>query len=460
MKYKILFVFILTLMLVSKSFSQLNNDLFDYDFAQFSYDTTSNYFELYYSFHQTALTLKSNDTTSYVEAILKVSINDTTTGKSYLNKEWRLKYPVHDTSKMSGRNLVGEIKFLLPAGYYRSKVSAYDVFNEKNSKTYNDFLVVKPYEKDSLAISNIQLASRILQNSPNKNSLFYKNTFEVTPIPSLVFGQNIPVVFYYYEIYEHMKGNSKGPLKISTVVANSKGSLFFNKMVSISGGIPSRAEVGSIPVYKYPTDTYSMKIAVIDSSRNFGMVASKRFFVYNPGIKVVDTTNPQMSKVLSSAFGVMSEEECDNLYNEAKYIATSEEKDQYSKIHTVNGKRNFLYHFWKNRESNPEIPEYQHYNSYMKRVREANRKYGSFNRAGWKTDRGRVLLIYGEPSEIDRHPNELDTKPYEIWNYNDIQGGVQFVFADLNGFSDYELISSTARGELRDSNWQSRISSN
>ena len=42
-------------------------------------------------------------------------------------------------------------------------------------------------------------------------------------------------------------------------------------------------------------------------------------------------------------------------------------------------------------------------------------------------------------------------------NTHEIEGGVYFVFADLTGFSDYTLLHSTKRGELRDDNWQRRI---
>ena len=45
------------------------------------------------------------------------------------------------------------------------------------------------------------------------------------------------------------------------------------------------------------------------------------------------------------------------------------------------------------------------------------------SKIGWKTDRGRIFILYGEPSEIERFPNQMDTKPYEIWHYNDIEGG-------------------------------------
>jgi len=68
-----------------------------------------------------------------------------------------------------------------------------------------------------------------------------------------------------------------------------------------------------------------------------------------------------------------------------------------------------------------------------------------------------VYLVYGQPSEIDRYPNQTDTRPYEIWYYYDMEGGGQFIFGDITGFSDFMLLHSTKRGELRDDGWQRRI---
>jgi hypothetical protein len=73
---------------------------------------------------------------------------------------------------------------------------------------------------------------------------------------------------------------------------------------------------------------------------------------------------------------------------------------------------------------------------------------------GWQTDRGRVYILYAEPDEIERFPNSGDSKPYEIWHYNQIESGVIFVFIDRNGFGDYQLVHSTKRGELQDESWQ------
>lgn len=52
---------------------------------------------------------------------------------------------------------------------------------------------------------------------------------------------------------------------------------------------------------------------------------------------------------------------------------------------------------------------------------------------------GMVFIILGTPSNIDRHPFELDSKPYEIWHYYEINR--QYVFVDYTGFGDYRLVT-------------------
>ncbi|MDZ7765279.1 MAG: GWxTD domain-containing protein [Melioribacteraceae bacterium] len=90
----------------------------------------------------------------------------------------------------------------------------------------------------------------------------------------------------------------------------------------------------------------------------------------------------------------------------------------------------------------------------MKRIRNLKILSG----LGYKSDMGRIYLSYGDPDRIERFPNESNLKPYEIWHYDNIEGGVLFIFGDLSGFSEYELLHSTKRGEMYDENWRRRIS--
>ena len=91
---------------------------------------------------------------------------------------------------------------------------------------------------------------------------------------------------------------------------------------------------------------------------------------------------------------------------------------------------------------------------YLQLVEYVDETYREMGREGWKTDRGRIFLIYGNPDEIDRHPSVGTAKPYEIWRHHGIEAGVEFVFIDRFGYGQYILVHSTKRGELRDNTWQ------
>ena len=56
---------------------------------------------------------------------------------------------------------------------------------------------------------------------------------------------------------------------------------------------------------------------------------------------------------------------------------------------------------------------------------------------GWRTDRGRIHIIYGPPDEIESRGMEVDQDPAEIWYYT--SSGRTFVFIDHTGFGDYIL---------------------
>jgi len=109
------------------------------------------------------------------------------------------------------------------------------------------------------------------------------------------------------------------------------------------------------------------------------------------------------------------------------------------------------------RDQIPETPKNEFKEEYLERVKVVDNKYKTFVKRGVETDRGRVYLQYGEPDEVDNYPNEYNMKPYEIWNYYSIEGGVIFIFGDITGYNNYELINSTKRGEIRDDTWQRRI---
>ncbi|MFZ0453096.1 MAG: GWxTD domain-containing protein [Ignavibacteriaceae bacterium] len=446
------------LFMMAASFAKDKSNFgFDFDFAQFGYDSTSNYIEFYYSFNQNELTINRNDTSAYVQGDLKISITDTASGKLLVDKDWKVVNELKDTSDVD-RGLVGVLGFVILKGTYKINIVGGDAVNTEQSKSITDYLNVTPLWKEKAALSDLQFATRIIPNSPNKKSIFYKNTYEIVPSIMNVYGENQPVLFYYIELY-NLKTLPEGNIKLESVVYNSRGKIVSNKSKLISNSVNSRVEVGTVVLNKFPTDSYTLTEALLDSAANIGISSSKRFYVYNPSIPLPDSDYAGNTSSLASEFSVMPEEEIDKIFNESKYVATSNEIKQYEGLKTLEGKRKFIYEFWKTRDTKPETALNEAYLDYMNRVQRCNERFSYMGREGWKSDRGRVYLVYGEPSEIERFPNEQNTKPYEIWHYNEIQGGVIFVFADLTGFSRYTLVHSSMRGEVSDQNWMARVAS-
>lgn len=429
---------------------------FEFDYAQFGFDSTSNYVEFYYSFNQATLTPALTDSILHTKATLSISIADSASGEVFVDKTWSVINPVLNNSTTKN-NLIGVLGFILKSGAYKCIVKGADALKQGMEKTIKEILRVKPVLVNRMSMSDIQLASAIIQDSQNKESIFYKNTYEVTPNPATVYGEGQPVLFYYTELYNLQHNENDSGLRLDQMLFNSRGQLLNAKRKDLNRVVSSRVEVGRVMTNKLPTDTYTLVLNLIDSVSNIGVSSSKRFFVYNPSIVSVDTFQQQISPVLSTQFGAMSEEELDDLYNKSKYISTTAEINQFEALTTIEGKREFLYNFWKARDDDPSDDFNQTYTSYMKRLEECELKFKSISKEGWKTDRGRVYLIYGEPSEIERFPNQIETRPYEIWNYHEIEGGVFFIFADVFGFSDYQLVHSNKRGEYRDDYWMRRI---
>lgn len=429
---------------------------FEFDYAQFGYDSLSNYVEFYYSFNQVGLTFIDTDTTDYVQGLLQIEINDSVTSNNIINKHWVISNNVLDSANLN-RSLIGLVGFVIDKGSYIVNVTGSDVNNPLNKKTITEIIIVDPFLNSLPALSDVQLASNIIPNSENSSSIFYKNTYEVTPMPASVGGEMQPIIFYYTELYNLRAEPNNTEVRLDEMVINSRGQLVSSKSKKINRSANTRVEAGIVKAHKLPTDTYTLMLNLIDSVANYGVSSSKRFFVYNPSIVPADTFQTTVSPVLSTTFGAMSEEEIDDLFDKSKYIATNREVDKYKALSTEAAKREFIYNFWKDRDENPSDERNEYYLTYMKQVSESDARYTALGKQGWRTDKGRVFIVYGEPSEIERHPNETGSRPYEIWKYESIEGGVIFVFGDITGFNDYQLLHSTKRGELRDDYWQRRV---
>lgn len=127
----------------------------------------------------------------------------------------------------------------------------------------------------------------------------------------------------------------------------------------------------------------------------------------------------------------------DDAIDQLRYFAKSEELDYIREPEDEDQRRARFEEFWERHNPTPGAKTNAAMIEYYNRVAVANQQYGHYI-AGWKTDRGMVYILYGAPDYIDRHPLDTESKPYEVWEYYELNK--RYVFVDESGFGDYRLL--------------------
>ena len=109
--------------------------------------------------------------------------------------------------------------------------------------------------------------------------------------------------------------------------------------------------------------------------------------------------------------------------------------------------------FWEKRDTDLSTVVNEYYIDIMTRIRYAEETYTYLSK-GATSERGRILLKYDYPSEIQRSEIGRYTKDHEIWLYESMRGDIQFVFCDTRGRGLYELVHSNMEGEIYNANWK------
>jgi GWxTD domain-containing protein len=156
----------------------------------------------------------------------------------------------------------------------------------------------------------------------------------------------------------------------------------------------------------------------------------------------------------ADVFAPLTEDQLDTLYRPLIYVMESGERGIYEGL-SVEGKRNYLRQFWGRRDPTPDTPGNEFQDQFYRLIAMANDRYregGAAEVPGWRTDRGRIFVKYGQPDEMLRRPQSGSTNPYEAWKYT--RGRMRkFVFYDETGLGNYALIWTNEPTEPSRANW-------
>ncbi len=455
---------VVAILLTVTLFSQRSNLRLDVDYAQFRGVEDSLYIELYYSFAASNLSYTFTDGLFNGSVQLEVSVfhkEDAT--EPVTERSFRMNYTIEDTTESElHQTIVGLSGLFLEPGEFTLKVRGFDVKNPESKDSVSFALSLTDIPQKHVAVSDLQFANSIRQISRDPDNTFYKNTLEVIPNPSRIFGVGHPILFYYLEVYNLLaSADVADEYNVRTAVYDAIGNQYFERENVKSQRNESSVEVGTVNTSGFQSGTYTLMVAIVDPISNVVVSASRRFFVFNPQHGIAEDARDVLPQgVVASIFAIMSEEELDEEFEQMRYITSSGDRQDYSRLTTKPEKQRFLFEYWRQLDPDPASPMNPVRQEYLNRVQHANEQFSFGFREGWRSDRGRVLIVYGPPDEYERYPSRSDSRPFEIWHYHNIQGGVKFVFVDRTGFQDYQLVHSTHRNELRDNNWEQYIRQN
>jgi GWxTD domain-containing protein len=142
------------------------------------------------------------------------------------------------------------------------------------------------------------------------------------------------------------------------------------------------------------------------------------------------------------------------LTEDVVYIITPEERSAFLHFSTNEEREQFIEAFWARRNPDPDSPENTFKEEHYRRIAYANEHYAS-GIPGWKTDRGRIYIMWGPPDEVQSHPSggtyerppeegggETSTYPFEDWRYRYLEGwgeNIMMEFVDPTMTGEYHL---------------------
>jgi GWxTD domain-containing protein len=142
------------------------------------------------------------------------------------------------------------------------------------------------------------------------------------------------------------------------------------------------------------------------------------------------------------------------LNEDVRWIITPEELSAFKQLSNDEERDAFIEQFWLRRDPTPDTPENEYKEEHYRRIAYANEHFAA-GIPGWRTDRGRIYIMWGPPDEIDSHPSggtyerpieegggSTSTYPFEDWRYRYLEGVGQEVileFVDTCVCGDFHL---------------------
>lgn len=423
--------------------------------AQFRINDTLNIAEIYFSIPRGSLAFVRRD--SLLEADFEITTRVLQNGRELSKYSWLSSSTADSLEEIRvSQMLFSMTSFQMKAGNYLLETSVLDVNSQwTGSKSFD--LTIEPFGHDSLAISEVELVASLKRS--DQPGRFHKNGYQVIPNPRAMYGDGLPILMFYAEIY-NLSYPSDATYSVHYRIVDANGDTvksFPDKEKAIAG--TSLVEAGGFNIISLPSGNYHFVLKVRDNQTGTSVSRKSGFFVYRARDQRVADKQMKYEAIIEAMkylYRDKSEADLDHEFDTMRWLTSGDQSRMYKDL-DVEAKKDFLIRFWRARDPDTTTVINEFRNDYFDRVQYATDHFGGI-KSGYLTDRGRVLLVYGKPDEIENFPSSNDVRAYQIWHYYSIEGGVKYYFVDIRGWGDFELVNSTARNELSDPDWQRWLS--
>lgn len=387
---------------------------FSVDAAGFWADPETSFLEVYYKIPYEALQFLKRDDLYKAQFDLSIVLYDQR-GAQVTGNRWEHPIEIKDLTEANVSYAYSQVRFVVDPAEYKIKVKLEDLHNKKTGSAEMK-VTLGSFPAEGVSLGTIQFAEFI--ETDTTATPFTKHQYRIVPNTTRIYGENQVDFYYYCELYTDEANLGSYQMQHALVTEGDSVAISEQKPLNVTERVTPF--IGHTDISDLEEGVYKLSLTVKNVNTGKEYRNAKEFRIVWSPIAWGNDYKQTLHQIL--------------------YIATEEELDEFEKLEDADSKArtDFMIEFWAKRDPIPRTPQNEYMIEHYRRFQYANDQFGGAI-DGWRTDRGRIYIKFGEPDEIERHPFNFDSRPYEIWRY--YKCGYRFVFVDEDGYGRYRLVS-------------------
>jgi GWxTD domain-containing protein len=461
-KFRLVVLFLLCFQLIA------NSQVFAY-YGSSVFNTPQNqpYVETYLTIHGMSLFAKEENGISKNSVNVSVLIlKDSAIVKA---NKYNLNGPDFAVGR-SAPTFIDNQRYTLPNGHYAIEINVSDNYSMRPKSLIIRDSIHVDFNNHDVLLSDLQILENF--NKSDKPGPLSKSGFDLVPYTSNYYPESSKQLAFYIEAYNAKK------------VFGEKSAFIYYYYLEMADNKTKLNDYGSfkrqaseevnpflarMDISNLGTGNYNLVVQLKDAEN---IVRAQKKFYFQRLNRMFDISSLQslsQAELEAQYFGNCNNHDTLKMFVECLWpIANALDKDRIinqSLTKDNNMMKRFVVDFWQRRAADTANPV-KLWGDYYKNVQVVMANFKCGKQKGYYTERGRVYLQYGPPSQRAMEPNEHNTFPYEIWQYyrtvdqtnGQFFSNRKFVFVNkMLGDDCYNLVHSDMRGEINNPRWQFEV---